>query len=695
MSTELKRDVVENMLSLSLRHFLQIGRRLLNRLRGSLEYLPLIVMFTLYVVIYTAFLLIRYDSFQSDYYDLGLWSRAIFSASNDLSRFLGLILPSGDSMIGHTDPFLALFVPFARIWPDPRWLLVATTLGLGASVFPLYLLARKHLGSPPLAWIFCGVYLLNPLFNDINRYDFQPIAFAPLFVFAALYFYETGSSLGFLSSIILANSIQEFIALLTVFLAASLLALRIIESRRRNFQEITSRKVGSLLLLVTIVLGVAWFSFAYLAQSYFDPSTPLTSFLSVASSGPDPHGKALYLYLMVAPLLFTPLLEPILLAPVLPYVGVVLLGSHLAYWTIYYQYGAFTVPFIFYASVVALQKISWRLPKAFSFPGLKFLLAILVIANIAFSTNYSALSPLSPSAYTWSYVDSHDQTLASIIELVPLGASVLTQGQIYPHLINRASISLYRGSTALADRVTDVAPQYLMYDTTLSSFYYPPTLYGVTGNSSIPPFLSLPQIVSTGQYALYSAYDGIYLFQRDYQGPFVPPQGTVTKPLEPDQSWYYNVTYSLIPFGVSLTGGNYIGVVTDPAFYLNQSSFSLSFQLNESGKFLSHSWAGLIIGSKDSQNYSVINFNYLAGPMNFTSFVNGTPSSQLIGSTSPISSAVQYFHIVAHAGTLQVFLDSRLVGTAAVNPSLLEGGIGFENWMENTSIQFLQFTSLQ
>ena len=652
-------------------------------------------MFAVYVVIYTLFLLIRYDSFQSDYFDLGLWSRALYSASTDPARIPALVLPTKESMIGHTDPFLLFFVPFSRIWPDPRWLLLTTTVSLGGSIFPLYFLARRYLASQRLAWLFCGIYLLNPLFNNVNRYDFQPIAFVPVLIFTALCFYESNNPLGFLTCIILANSVQEFVALLTAFLSVSLLTVHWIGSRRKRLQRADLQRLSAPVLVAAGLLGIAWFSFADIIQSYFDPSTPLASFLSVASSGPDPHAKALYLFLMVAPLLFVPLLEPILLAPVLPYVGVVVLGSHLAYWTIYYQYGAFTVPFIFYAALVASQRISFRLPTVFRLSSLRILLALLIVANVAFSINYSALSPLSAPAYTWSYVSNHDQVLASMIDLIPTNATVLTQGQFYPHLLNRADISLYTGPFDLYNRMSNVAPQYLMYDATLSSFYYPPTIYGVPKNSSIPPFQLLPEMVSAGEYGLYSAYDGAYLFEKNYQGPFISPRGVVSRPLVGGETWYDNVTYALTPFGMNITGGQYVGVVRDTSFAINESSFSISFRLSESGMNLSKDWAGLILGWKDPLDYSLINFNYLGGSMNLTSFNHGTEKTQAIGSTSPLSSVGQYFYVVAHSGSLKMYLNSQLVGTVPVDASVLLGGIGFENWQEETSVQFLQFTALQ
>src|SRR5207237_2799029 len=62
-----------------------------------------------------------------------------------------------------------------RVWPDPKWLLVLTSLACGVAGVGLYAIARRRLGDGTTAPIAPFAFYATPIVHDANLYDFHVI----------------------------------------------------------------------------------------------------------------------------------------------------------------------------------------------------------------------------------------------------------------------------------------------------------------------------------------------------------------------------------------------------------------------------------------------------------------------------------------------------------------------------------------
>lgn len=638
-----------------------------------------------YLCISILFELLSYYLFRSGYYDLGTFEYSFSAALKNPSYIQSLILPTGDSLIGHTSPFLILLLPLYVLWPAPQLLLILGPLALGASVIPLYLLSIKRLESRRLASLFCITLLVNPLFHDSIAYDFHPIGFVPLFILSALYFYERESYLGFLVFIWLANSTHEFVSILTAFLAFALLAKQF--GLRKNISYLLEQK-STRTALVALFTSGAWFLSAVLIQSYFNPHTPITNFLFVSYTQNSLSQKFFYIVVaMFGSLMFLPLLEPLLLLPVLPYVTVVLLSTHDGYWSIFSQYGAFTVPFLFYAVLVGLKRMGGVRPNIHAGTARKVII-LLLVCNVVFAgaTFVSALTGGPTYANAQAPVFSHDWFLNSMILSLPGNASVLTQGEIYPHLSFMAEVGLYIGNISIRGRVLDHLPDFIILDVTMPSFYKSVVLFGYPRSSSSSLSNVLPSILSNNNYSEYVAADGAYILAHRNLTQVSSPAGAQAIALNAAEKWSGTGSYQVTSNQINLSGGIRSGAsLYDTGHYLSSTSFSVSYALQQPTVHGQDSWAGLVLGYKDSKNYQLLMLRS-SNLMSLIRVVNGASTETVLGAVPDTQNGFQYFYLKIQGGSLDIYINSNLRASITLEPSSFAGYMGFANWQEDTRI---------
>ena len=134
---------------------------------------------------------IRHLAFWSGRFDLGNLTQAVWSTSH--GRFLELTDLQGRqiSRLGaHFDPLAAAFAPLWRIWPDPALLLTVQAIAVAAGAVPVFLLARKHLGTEWAGLAFGAVYLLYPATQWLTVDDFHPVALATPLLLAGFWFLD-------------------------------------------------------------------------------------------------------------------------------------------------------------------------------------------------------------------------------------------------------------------------------------------------------------------------------------------------------------------------------------------------------------------------------------------------------------------------------------------------------------------------
>jgi uncharacterized membrane protein len=133
----------------------------------------------------------RHTAFETGAYDLGVVSQPLWNYLQGRD-FAGSIQDDNGPLrwANHVEPILFLVLPLYRLWPDPRLLLWLQVAGLSLAGLPLYGLVVRRLGSGWAALAVVLAFFLLPVTQAVTLFDFHAVSFAPLFLWAALYFLD-------------------------------------------------------------------------------------------------------------------------------------------------------------------------------------------------------------------------------------------------------------------------------------------------------------------------------------------------------------------------------------------------------------------------------------------------------------------------------------------------------------------------
>ena len=163
---------------------------------------------------FAALSVLRQRAFATGRFDLGNMVQAVWwTAHGHPLRMTNLHGAQISRLAAHVDPLLAVFGPLWWIWPSPDLLLVVQALAIAAGAFPVYWLARKHLGSPRAALGFALVYLLYPATQWLTLNEFHPVALATPLLLYAFWFLDNDRLLPFALCAIAAAASKEEIGL--------------------------------------------------------------------------------------------------------------------------------------------------------------------------------------------------------------------------------------------------------------------------------------------------------------------------------------------------------------------------------------------------------------------------------------------------------------------------------------------------
>lgn len=497
----------------------------------------------IYTAIFSFFTIMRYYTFRTYAWDLGIFNQAFWTTLHDGKFFYYtpelVVNPSGSFFGVHFSPILFFLLPVYAIYPAPETFLVLQSLVLALGALPLYRLVVHVTKFRVAATIFMLTYLSYPPLQGINWFDFHVQSFLPLFFLSAIYFLEKQSWKTYSLFIILSLMCEEHAAMIVLFIGV----FAFVQYRGHIASALRERIFKDTTLLAalsTVILAILWYPMTIAIRNAYFPSNP--TFLStlaatgnwavlgvndpaliplyallyparaVAALGYDFLIKSSYLLALFLPLCLRSFFRVKYLLPTIPWFFYSLFSNYLPYYTIYNQYPAYVLSFIFiaaafsiveYGTDVNLKKVKSRL------------LLILVFALVA----SVLVSPLSPIVTMFSPdsglrpMTQHEQYVNEVIGYIPLNASVLTHNNLFPPVSSR--INAYAMPTigpiwtGKEVECTDFINQtlakvdYVLVDTQTDPF------------SSFVVFTLMQE--NTSFRVLVSA-DGVILFKKNYNG---------------------------------------------------------------------------------------------------------------------------------------------------------------------------------
>lgn len=413
---------------------------------------------------------LQHRAFATGRFDVGNLTQAVWATANgDFLQVTDLQGRQISRLGAHFDPIVAAFAPFWWLWPDPALLLVAQAVGVSLGAVPVFLLARKHLGSEWAGTGFALVYLLYPPTQWLTLDDFHPVAFATPLLLAAIWFLDERRLLPFTLVAALALSTKEQVGLAVAALGVW---YGIAHGRRVAGAGIAGAGVAVAVLALTVVVphyapaGDSPFQGRYRAVG----GSPLgivqtTALHPVRVAEAALQGRDLaYLRDLLLPLLGLPLLAPLLASTAIPELAVNALSSTPAQTSIQFHYTAAAIPGLVVAAVFGAARLQRRAPR--SLPALVQLAVVAVIlagAVLGPLPIWKGVVPFAESRGARDHVTSAgDAVRRRALALIPPGAAVSATNNLGAHLSARRrifSFPILRESRWIA--VDGRAPSYL------------------------------------------------------------------------------------------------------------------------------------------------------------------------------------------------------------------------------------------
>jgi len=407
-------------------------------------------------------------AFSSYAWDLGIFSQVFHSSVFGGKPFYYTpelyINPEGNYLAIHFSPILILLFPVYGLVPSVATLLSIKSLLLGLGAAPLFYISKKITGNERTSLLVSLAYLLHPGVQGANWFDFQPQVFIPFLAFTtflALLHERWGL---FALSLTLSLLIQEHVFAIMIALMGGYLAYcdpdEILESIKKV--KLDRHTIS----LITIVISAAWYPMARrfidrfpIAPEFVEVYRAVNVYRALEFSGNtltlplyaathlddllrglsyDLLMKFLYILLMLAPLLFLPLMNRIAIPTILlslPF----LLSNYRAYYMIGSHYALYLIPTVFVSLLYTIRDWGERTQQI----GKQMLI---VSALVIFFV--SPVSPISEIInregwFLWypspARITERTRWLHSTIEEIPGDASILTQNHVFPHVSERTN----------------------------------------------------------------------------------------------------------------------------------------------------------------------------------------------------------------------------------------------------------------
>jgi len=425
-----------------------------------------LVLVAVYVILFSYISYIKYTEYIYDDFDLAIYNQVTWNTLQ--GNFFLSSIRGGMYFKEHFVPILLLFLPIYALFSSPLTLLYLQALFLGLGGIIVFLIARRQVGNGA-SLAFCLLYLIYPALNYMNLFEFHPDAFAVFFLLGAIYFFMQERFIPFLFMTVLTLFCKEDF-FLSVF-GFSILAL-------------FYRRWSAKWMLYPAFISIAWFA---LIINWFMPSlntdgkylfTSLYSHLGSSWTGillnciKNPTQiiklvflthRAGYVFRLFSYLGFLPLLGPAYLSACLPALLRNLLSSKSATSSIYCQYNAGIVPFMFVSAIYGFKRIAvffgkYRRPASMAVFGIAVCFSML---NTPFCNEI-------PDIIFKQQKGCRKQLYDRFIDVIPSDAACVSTFRFLPRLSSRKNIYSFhyisRGRGAVEEAVYPERVDYALLD---------------------------------------------------------------------------------------------------------------------------------------------------------------------------------------------------------------------------------------
>jgi uncharacterized membrane protein len=377
-------------------------------------------------------------TYDSALYDQGMWLLSELDAP-----FVTLM---GRNLFGDHTSFVLLFlVPLYWIAPGAWIMFTAQSAAIAAGAIPVFLYARRRLGSEWWALIAAGTYLLHPAVGWTNLENFHPDAFLGVFVGFAVYAALERKWRLYAVFVVLSLLVKEDASLVIV-------PLGIWVAIRRD------RRIG----LLTILGSLAFMAVAMFVvmrsligvptrNTWRIPFGGIRGLVDTTITNPTrlvehlrSDGRPWYLVQMTAPFawLFARLPDVALISSLVLFTNI--LSTFWYQYQIDYHYSLVAVPALAIGTVYAIGALSDRAVvlrrRSVTVPARSLALAVLAAASLTTAYLWAPM-PWGRTALFYGQRENISATSArELFALIPDDAVVSANYRLTPHLAYRKEI---------------------------------------------------------------------------------------------------------------------------------------------------------------------------------------------------------------------------------------------------------------
>lgn len=403
------------------------------------------ILICIYIAYFTLAGFLRYDNFYTGRFDLGNMDQTVWNTINGR-----LFQASDDSgsivsrLSYHADFLLILISPFYLLWPHPKTLLLLQTIVLSLGAVFVFLIAKRILKNKNLALLFGFLYLVNPLVQHTNLYDFHAVTFATTFLLASFYFLIKRKYVLLVAFLLLSGVAKEQVWIITSFFGFPLLLQKTKKIRLLGL-AITIFSLSIFGYLVNYAIpqsfGDQHFALAFYSDFGDSPISVISSIIfqpqRVFSLIFEPS-RLDYLYKTFAPLGFLSLVSPLTLIFAVPDILIDLLSNNSQLRQIYYQYSAAITPFVFVSSIYAAKQIMKWFPKI---PKLYIALYLLFFALFSAYSFGPLPGAKNPNLDMFVKPYPSEKIVEKFLSVIPKEYSVAATNNLGSHVSQRQKIA--------------------------------------------------------------------------------------------------------------------------------------------------------------------------------------------------------------------------------------------------------------
>ncbi|OGW94356.1 MAG: hypothetical protein A3K16_00320 [Omnitrophica bacterium RIFCSPLOWO2_01_FULL_45_24] len=477
------------------------------------------VAISVYILAFGYLSFLKYRSFS--YFDWDLAGAGSVLWNSVHGKFLYYPFLEQSIFGAHLYLIIFLILPVYAVFQSPLTLLFLQSAFLGLAAFPLYLLARTRLNKT-FSLSLVAAYLLYPSLGYINLFEAHFEMYEIFFLFFALYYFEKENFKRFLIFTCLALLCKE-----NASLAVFMLGIYALVRRRSKKWVLVPLLAGAVWFLAAVKAIIPHFAkdaelyqegfifslyYSHLGNNMLEMAKTIVLHPARTALYALTPGKILYLFQLFLPVGFLGLLSPSALLPAIPIIMQNLLSSAPTHSSIYFQYVALLIPFIFFSVIQAFDKL---LRNKFVIEHQAELLACFM-GCVVFSGIYLQAPQFNFAWHISQYqAGDYSREKEKLVEAIPNDSSVIATFQFLPKLSNRYDIySIHLVSTGykMYTNIKYEPPNNLEYalidfnEPLMVAAFFPPS-----APANIRSFLE------TGDWKVFRAFDDVVLFKKGYK----------------------------------------------------------------------------------------------------------------------------------------------------------------------------------